>query len=330
MDFRTKSYLTLTKQKEGILGAEMYILPQGLAAYGHVVHDANYYLAGADKDNWRVCAREILGYVPEGTPAMEYGTGDAETAQKAGDVVKALNSSRYTGVDLSKISLEQALRTISSLKQGIETIGLETDFWAKDFPVSDKPTLALFAGGAIENFEVAILNEPPRHQLTSALSTLADRTNGGWILVSADMWLPNHSANYYEKAYSGPDHSIFNLSVFQRMKEELDLDIDPEGFSYCPSFNAASGAVQHMAYANKSQSFCFDSEQIRIKEGDAFLLQNSFRFTEKLFSTCVADAELVTEKVWTHPVSTMHLHLLRRDNIKVLSNTAKTAQQLTA
>jgi len=314
MDFKTKSYLTLTRQRSGILGAEMYVLPQGLEAYGRAIHNPAYYPAEADKDNWQACAREIIKYVPKGTPTMEYGPGDYETTQKTGKVVKALNSARYVGVDLSKSSLNQALRAIIAIKSDIEAVGLEHDFWSEDFPISDKPTLAFIAGGSIGNFEVPILKSPPHRKLTDVLSTLVDRTNGGWLLVSADMLQSDRSPQFYENAYAGPEHAVFNLSVFHRMRQELGINIDPDGFDYKPEFNPASGAVQHMAYANKPQIIDFNGTKIDVKKGDAFHLQNSFRFTESFFNQCVADAGLVAEKVWKHPVATMSLHLLRKNN----------------
>ncbi len=325
MDFRTKSYLTLTKRREGLLGPEMYILPEGLMAYSRAIHDPDYYLAESDKDNWKACVSDLADYIPCGTPTMEYGTGDAETVQKTARVIKLLESSHYTAVDLSKTSLEMALQTITSIKKDIEAVGLEIDFWAEDFPLSNYPTLALFSGGSIANFDIPVQDSPPFQHLSEAFSILGSRTNGGWVLLSVDMWDLNRDANYYEKAYFGPDHSLFNLSIFSRMRRELDTNIDPEGFRYFALFNNNSGAIQHMACATKSQKFLFDGEKISIVEGETFLLQNSFRFKEELFERCVERADLAIQKVWKHPGSTMRLYLLRKMNRFAIPIEAKIA-----
>lgn len=317
MNFREKAYLTLTKQSSGILGAEMYILPEGLAAYSRIVCDANYYLSKADKQIWKNCAREIANLVPQGTPTMEYGTGDFETASKAGEIVQALNSTRYIGVDLSKDSIEQAIQKITSIKADIEAIGLEKDFWDRDFPKSDKPTLALFTGGSIGNLETPLLRAPPREELSTSLATLVNRTNNGWLLVSADMLASGQTAQRYEAAYAGPDNAIFNLGVFRRMKQELGINIDPDGFEYRRELNKASGAIQHMAYATKPQAFDFDGTKVAIAKGDAFHLQNSFRFTKDFFTQCAQDAGLALERTWEHPTTNMCLHLLRRVSMKL-------------
>lgn len=313
MDFRKKAFLTLTGKSGGILGPEMYVRPEGISAYGRVTEEASYYLVGADRDNWDVCAKDICHFVPQGSPVMEYGPGGEETVRKAKRVINALNSASYTGVDISQSSIDDAIGAIKSIKDDIEAIGVLKDFWDQEFPISEEATLAFFAGGSIENLDVPRMSTPPRKELTTTLETLGRRTHGGWLLISIDSLQEDIEPQAYIKAYSGPANAEFNLGVFHRMKEELKIDIDPNGFEYKPEFHKPSGAIMHMAYATKDQSFLFDGCLVEINRGDAFHLQNSFRFTEKLFIECANEASLTVLKVWKHPHASMQLYLLKDD-----------------
>lgn len=311
MNFLAKSLLTLTHQAGGILGPEMYVSPQGLSKYGAIVKDPSYYLAKADKDNWDKCSKTIAKFVPSGTPVMEYGPGDDGTVQKTARLVQALDSRGYTGVDLSSSALDQALEAITKIKGDIETTRLETDFWDDTFPNALDPTLSFFAGGSIENLEIPVQEMPPEQVLTKNLSKLARRTSRGWLLISIDAYSDDFPVEWYLKAYSSSVHESFNLGVFERMKTELNAEIDLDGFYYSPEFHHPSGAILHMAYAKRSQEIKVGSKRICIREGMGFHLQNSFRFTEKFFLDCAESAGLKSVNVWNHPSTSMQLHLLQ-------------------
>lgn len=309
MDFRTRAYLTLTKQSGGLLGAEMYV--DSLAAFSAVVKEPSYYVADADSENWAACALDIASLIPEGTPAVEYGPGGTNMYKKTLDVIEALRSKKYTGIDVNKASLDQALQAILNLKRDIEGVGINKNFWEDDFPIADKPSLAMIAGCSIENLEAPIISFPPRKELVQVLRALGHRTNGGWLLISADALDLGHSPEDYLHAYRGEAHSTFNLGVFDRIKRNFARDLDVSGFSYRAEFHEPSGAILHMAYATKDQTFTFCGEQLHILKEDAFHLQNSFRFTEKFFAECTQEAGMSTLRVWRHPTTSMQLYLLK-------------------
>jgi uncharacterized SAM-dependent methyltransferase len=323
MDFKAKSFLTLTHEAGGILGSEMYVRPEGISAYEKVTEDNSYYLVKADRDNWKACAKDISNFVPTGTPVMEYGPGGEEALRKVKNVIRVLNSNHYTGVDVSQTSINDALQAIKSIKADIETIGLLQNYWDQDFPISEHPTLAFFAGGSIENLDVPLLEAPPQKELTDTLSILARRTHGGWLLISFDSLQENVSTDAYVRAYSGPANAVFNLGVFYRMKEELKIDIDPTWFKYTPCFHKPSGAVMHMACATKDQQFLFNGKNIHIHCGESFHLQNSFRFSEDFFAHCSELAGLKIIKTWKHPHTSMQLCLLQ-DNSKEKGSSPRT------
>lgn len=311
MDFKTRAYLTLTKQSGGLLGAEMYV--DSLDAFSAVVKDPSYYVADADSENWAACAQDIADLIPEGTPAVEYGPGGTNMYKKTLNVVEALRSKKYTGIDVNKTSLDQALQAILHLKRDIEGVGINRNFWEDDFPIADKASLAMIAGCSIENLEAPLINFPPRKELVQVLKALGRRTNGGWLLISADALDVGHSLEEYLHAYRGTAHSAFNLGVFDRIKRAFARDLDVAGFSYRAEFHEPSGAILHMAYATKDQIITFCGERLPIFEGDAFHLQNSFRFTEKFFMDCVEESRMKTLKIWRHPKTSMQLYLLRAD-----------------
>jgi len=312
MDFKTKSFLTLSGKRGGLLGSEMYLRPEDLHFYEKIVCESRYYPAHADIDNWRDCAKNISSFIPQSTTALEYGPGERGVETKTGAIIKSLNCRNYLAVDKSRASLESALESISKIKKDIKAIGIDSDFLCDSMPTTLKRSLAIFSGCSIGNLETPILQHPPTSALTAALKTLARPVNGGWLLISSDMWLPNKRPEYYVSAYNSPFHENFNLGVLHRIAEELKITgFDPTAFFYKPVFHCQSKAILHLAFSKRKQAFFFDGVPLSIEKGQPLHLNTSFKFEENNFVACVNNAGLSVLNLWKHKKHSMRIYLLQ-------------------
>jgi L-histidine Nalpha-methyltransferase len=277
MSLALRFYNLLSGLEAGNLGPEMYVGTAGLAGYGTVTHDPDYYPARGEKALWRRCAETIASRVMPGLEVVEFGPGDREEVGKIAPAVEAMQARRYIAFDYSGAAISEALSAMRDRNKDLPLGSVRGDFWSPLAPLP-QPANGIAAGISAGNLPLPLLRRDPTPELAQAIGQWAGALGGGALIFTADMKLPNLNGRYYTRAYRHECHAAFNLGVLHRVAEETDArNFDPRRFGYRAVFNEAGAQVGHMAVSEITQRPVLAGERFRLGAGEALLLQSSFK-----------------------------------------------------
>lgn len=303
-------YNLLSGLESGNMGPEMYANPQSLYNYEKLIWEPSYYIGQAEKDLWQDCAGIIPNYIGRGGDIVEFGPGDSEEVFKTSRVVQALDSSRYIAFDYNKEPIRQALETIKTIKNDIEAVSIQGDFWDLSFPIENRST-AIMAGVSIGNLPLPLMRRDPLPELSLALGHLVRKIRGGHLIFTADLRLPEFADDFYLRAYSHECHGHFNLDVLNRVAQETDIrDFDPGKFEYRCLFNEKGSQIAHLAVSTVTQNPVLAGEKFSIEAGEYLHLQNSFKFRPQILDLAIQKAGLKAEVVLGHQTP-MRLYVVK-------------------
>ena len=266
-----------------------------------------YAIPMCEADLLRKIAREIGDYVPENCPIIDLGIGgEYAVRNKLAPIAKAVNAKRVVLVDGSSDFLNEAHQAMRGLTSVAITKVLDDFLSAENAQYVDHAALVTYTGSTVGNIDAdQMASIPPMVELTEHLERVLHKSHGGYALITFDSCL-NESAN--KAAYE--EHTPFHLNFIDQAVAECGF---PADVRWCMEYRARpktwytnektrhpiAGAVSHYAEFTTDASFEFAGEKFEICKGQAFLIENSFKYTEEFFSNCVEAADGQVVASWT-------------------------------
>ena len=221
---------------------------------------------------------EIFAHLPALTRLVELGPGDG---RKLKTLVEGTSEPLIAHlVDVSAGALERAAHTLSdALNLSVVThqAPFEDGLDAIMRDESDDPTLVLFLGSNIGNFD----QRGSAALLSRIAATLAP---GDAFLIGADLVKPERDLLL---AYDDPlgVSAAFNLNVLLRINRELGGNFDLRAFRHRAVWNAACSRMDMFLASTREQRVRIEGVglEFTLHEGESIWSESSYKYTPEGF-----------------------------------------------
>lgn len=290
---------TFAKRSKGTLGSYMYGEPHfigdkvnsGLLYKKWVSSDKNYYLYKEEEKLIRKFASHFNFYIGNSDIIYDLGPGPRRCIEKKTLPWLETNGffKAYYPIDIAQQFVDDASSLVKEKFPQLHVQGIQCDFQKQHLPKqSKKNILILYFGSTISNAPSKIgesfLENKALDQYLKILTKTVGTKSKAYFVFAHDC---NQNKESLIKSYSDKRVSKILLNILERIKRDLNSDIDPQGFIYEPRWKAAPyNVIEHTFISKFKQSFYIQNPEngektyFNFSEGEEFVPVNSFKPTE--------------------------------------------------
>jgi dimethylhistidine N-methyltransferase len=304
-EFMTEVFKGLTSTPKK-LSPKFFYDQRGSELFEQICELEEYYPTRTETQILENSIGEIRKAVGKDCLLYEFGSGSSTKTRILLDHLEQIQA--YLPIDISGEFLLQSARTLREAYPELNIHPICADF-TKKLPTSSllfpfaKSKVGFLPGSTIGNFTP--------QEASLFLGLIADQLGAdGKLLIGIDLVKDIHTL---ESAYNDSKGvtAEFNLNVIHRMRNELDIDIDPANFEHHAYFNPNESRVEMHLYSKKPQSIFIDGTEIHFQEGESIHTENSYKYTPAHFEYLAGVSGFEVEKIWTDPHSYFGVFLLK-------------------
>lgn len=185
----------------------------------------------------------------------------------------------YCPIDKCAEYLVSAGNLLHDDQLGLPVKAFHVDYF-KDEIVIPKAARAfgIFFGGTIGNFEGHPDEGLPEERIISQLRHIREILGpDGTFMMTNDA---NQDADSILKSYIHPLQIAFGSNIMHRIARDLPVfgHFYPDAWHYEPIWHPKSHVVAHTIICDREQTFWLGEERFNIKEGESFILNNSYKY----------------------------------------------------
>lgn len=234
---------------------------------------------------------------------IELGSG---ASKKVRLLLEALRPSAYMGIDISRDFLLASTRRLAADYPWLEVHAYCADFSQTldlDYCPLEFRKLGFFPGSSIGNFEPAQAETFLSH-LKSVLAP------GGALLIGVDLRKDSVILNAAYNDAQGIT-AAFNLNLLQRIANELDAELDLDGFEHRAFYDEDRGRIEMHLVSRRPQQIRIEDRVFRFAAGETIHTENSYKYTAVEFQALARRAGFAPARVWTDAAGLFSVHYLR-------------------
>ena len=279
---------------------------RGSTLFEAICNTQDYYVTRADLALHDEHLPQISALIGRAAHVIEFGSGAGIKTQK---LLAALDQPRaYTPIEISESALSESSAQLQKQFPELEVRPVCADYTQ---PIEDAE-LALnppadrrviyFPGSTISNFE--------RDDAIEFLARMG-RIIGqhGGILIGVDLLKP---AARLVQAYDDDEGvtADFNLNLLDRMRRELDAEIERDDFAHEARFNAELGRIEMHLVAVRATEIKLNGHCFKFEIGQSIHTENSHKYSISGFKQLAEAAGLRSTQVWTDSDQLFSMHWL--------------------
>ncbi|GHD63462.1 L-histidine N(alpha)-methyltransferase [Jeongeupia chitinilytica] len=276
----------------------------GSALFLDITRLDEYYVTRAELAILQRHAAEIADHVPAGAVLVEFGSGASTKIRMLLDALPQLAG--YVPVDISAELLQQEAEELHRDFPALPVWPIAADFtteFALPAAAGSRAKAGFFPGSTIGNFEP----HEAEHFLACAAHTLGP---GSAFIIGVDLEKPVETLHAAYNDAAGVT-ARFNLNMLERMRRELDAQLDPQGFRHHAFYNSAACRIEMHLVATQPQRIRVDGHTFDFETGESIHTENSYKYTQTRFAALAARAGWRVEASWTDPQGLMSVQALR-------------------
>lgn len=228
---------------------------------------------------------------------LEMGGG---SASKTRLIIEALLEKErklvYIPIDISASALETSSRVLLQSYPGLRIEAYASDYYDGLAAVGEKerdgPTLALFLGSNIGNFD-----HEEAHEFLRALRGVLRA--GDALLLGADL---RKEPAVLEAAYDDAlgVTAAFNLNLLSRINRELDADFNLRAFRHRAIYNEGPGRIEVYLESTRAQRVSIGrlGMEVEFYEGERIHTENSYKYDLEGLSRLAAETGFERARTW--------------------------------
>lgn len=276
---------------------------RGAQLFERICELPEYYLTRTEIGILERCAGEIAELVEPGLCLLELGSG---AGIKVRLLLERLRPCMYVPIDISRRQLCASAETMTQDYRWLEVHPVCADYCRPlrlDFIPDDAHRLVFFPGSTLGNFE-------PEEAL-EFLGNLHDLVGGdGGLVISIDL---KKEPERLDAAYNDRAGvtAAFNLNILNRLRRDLDADLDAAGFRHQAFYNRQAGRVEMHLISRRPQTIVVDEHAFHFEEGETIHTENSYKYSIEEFQSLARRAGYRPQRVWTDRDRLFSVHFLR-------------------
>ncbi|UTW06871.1 L-histidine N(alpha)-methyltransferase [Pseudomonas benzenivorans] len=278
---------------------------RGSELFEQICRQPEYYPTRTEELILRRAAHEIAEIAGHSANLVELGSG---ASRKVRLLLEAMHPSSYLGVDISRDFLLSSARRLAADYPWLEVHAACADFSQPmslpEEALGEQP-LAFFPGSSIGNFD-------PQQARDFLRNLHAQLPHGAGLLIGVDLV---KDTAILEAAYNDEAGvtAAFNLNLLERLRGELDCDVDPARFVHRAFFNAAQSRIEMHLLSPEAQEVRIEDEHFAFAAGESLHTENSYKYSLDGFVALAAQAGFKAMAVWTDRRQLFSVHYLQRD-----------------
>ncbi len=278
---------------------------RGSELFEQICRQPEYYPTRTEELILRRAAHEIAEIAGPDASLVELGSG---ASRKVRLLLEALRPGSYLGIDISRDFLISSTHRLAADYPWLDVQAACADFsqpMALPAQSLGEHPLAFFPGSSIGNFD-------PQQARALLRNLHALLPGGAGLLIGVDRV---KDKAVLERAYNDAAGvtAAFNLNLLQRIRQELDSDIDPRRFEHRAFFNEDLSRIEMHLLSPQAQQVRVENERFAFAAGETLHTENSYKYTPEGFLALAATAGFSSVAFWTDPHELFGVHYLRRD-----------------
>lgn len=277
---------------------------RGSELFEQICLQPEYYLTRTEECILAEAANDILEIAGPQTDLIELGSG---ASRKVRLLLEGLRPASYLGIDISEDFLLSSTQRLAADYPWLDVHAACADFSSDlqlpaDF--DGQHPLVFFPGSSIGNFTPL-----EARRLLGHLHAILPP--GGGVLIGVDLI---KDRDILEAAYNDCAQvtAAFNLNLLQRIRTELDSDIDPSRFVHRAFFNEGDSRIEMHLISPKPQSITLEGQQFHFEAGESLHTENSYKYSLQSFGDLAASAGFDCAGQWTDAAQLFSVHYLQR------------------
>ena len=276
---------------------------RGSELFDAICETPEYYQTRTEMAILRGCVTELVEHIGPDCLLVELGSG---ASKKVRLLLEELRPSSYLGIDISKEFLLSSTGLLAADYPWLEVHAACIDFshtLAVPQCESFDHKVAFFPGSSIGNFDP--------DDAIKLLQRIAEMMNrDGQLLIGVDLKKDTRILNAAYNDAAGIT-AEFNLNLLNRIRDELDSDIDPESFEHEAFYNADKGRIEMHLVSRHRQSVRVEDTVFEFSQGETIHTENSYKYTIDEFAEMAAAAGFRQQRVWTDDSDLFSVQLLQ-------------------
>jgi len=276
---------------------------RGSELFEQICRQPEYYPTRTEEQILRQAADEIAALAGPGGCLLELGSG---ASRKVRLLLERLRPASYLGIDISRDFLRSSTQRLAADYPWLEVHAACADF-SRPLQLprelrSARP-LAFFPGSSIGNFTPA----EARRFLLNLHGLLPQ---GGGLLIGVDLI---KDVERLEAAYNDAAGvtAAFNLNLLERIRRELDSDIDPARFVHRAFYNEALSRIEMHLVSPEAQRVRIGDRRFDFAAGESLRTEISCKYSLESFAALARSAGFTPCALWTDPQQLFSVHYLR-------------------
>jgi dimethylhistidine N-methyltransferase len=278
---------------------------RGSELFEQICRQPEYYPTRTEELILRKAAGEIAEIAGHHANLVELGSG---ASRKVRLLLEAMHPSSYLGIDISRDFLLSSARRLAADYPWLEVHAACADFSRPlnlpEEALGEQP-LAFFPGSSIGNFD-------PQQARGFLRNLHAMLPAGAGLLIGVDLV---KDRALLEAAYNDQAGvtAAFNLNLLERLRGELDCDIEPSRFVHRAFFNEAQSRIEMHLLSPEAQEVRIEDEHFAFAAGESLHTENSYKYSLDGFVELAGEAGFSALAVWTDQRQLFSVHYLQRD-----------------
>jgi dimethylhistidine N-methyltransferase len=294
-----------------VLAPKFFYDERGSALFDRICDQPEYYQTRTEMAILRDAVPDLVRLVGEECLLVELGSG---ASKKVRLLLEELRPSGYVGVDISKEFLLSSTALLARDYPWLEVHAACVDFsHSLVIPHCDETMhkVAFFPGSSIGNFDPS-----DAERLMREIGAMVGP--GGHLLVGVDL---KKDVDVLNAAYNDAAGvtAAFNLNLLERIRSELDSDIDPAAFAHYAFYNPIPGRIEMHLVSRRDQHVAIEGQVFDFARGEGIHTENSYKYTVDSFTALAASAGFTRAALWCDAQRLFSVHLLTFTGTPVLA-----------
>ena len=279
---------------------------RGSELFERICETPEYHVTRADLALHEAHTAELAALIGPDAHIIELGSG---AGIKTRQLLASLDSPRaYTPIEISAAALTASTRDLEAAFPDIRIRPVQADYThpiAESELSLDPPAMrriVYFPGSTISNFD---------HDEATVFLDRLRRIVGpdGAVLIGVDLIKP---AERLIAAYddAGGITGAFNRNLLERLRRELDADIDAEAFTHEARWDAELERIEMHLVARYPTQIVVNERVFEFDTGESIHTESSHKYSVESFQDLAARAGLRSEHVWFDPDGLFSMHWL--------------------
>ena len=275
---------------------------KGSSIFEQICEQPEYYLPNVER---RICenyAHEIIACLGEDCHIIEPGAG---SSKKIRFLLDRMNPAMYVPMDISAEHLRSSAQKLAEDYPHLPIHAICVDHtkpYQLPAEIPGHKRVFFYPGSSLGNFDPA--------EAIFFLQDLRDKAgDDGSLLIGIDTKKSDAVLNLAYNDANGMT-ATFNLNLLRRIQNELDSELNAEGFEHHAFYNKQQSRIEMHLRSDREQQVRVNGSIFYFQPGESIHTESSYKYTPDEFKALAWEAGWQSEKLWQDKDKYFSVHFL--------------------